>query len=619
MSPMGTRFHALTAATAGFSRVVRGGCAGALAMAALVGVSPGASAQALRPPHDGGEVRALVIGIDAYQFVPPLQGAVADARDLEATLRRNGTKDVTALFDAAATRDTVMRSLDQLLERSRPGDLVILTIAGHGVQEPEHVKGSQPDGMDNVFVLAGFDPKTAAGTRQRIIGTEFNHVIKEFEGRGVQVLFVADACYGGGMAREIDPRAGAMSFRQAPRYSLTIDDLRPISTTADAFLSGIDFRQTAFLAAVDRKTKAPEVRIPGVPGFRGALSYAVARAMDGAADENQDGIVTQQELFNYVRQVAYQLSDERQNVVTTGPSERNAQAVYAHSRTVVLQDAADTITLGRKTPAPSTQAGAGAGRAVVILDAVEPADPRPQTPPAVRPAAPDSSPAAAASPAPKSPSAAAASAPLNTVRVAVIGNRRDLLANLQARAARYDIVATTDNPDLVWDPTSRDVLAGADVVARGIDLTDLPSVIDRLAAVNGFKRLAAKGPQSVRVLPDDGVHRRNERIDVQVSDVSQRSLLMFNIAGDGTVQTLYPIGSDPAVIVAADYKFKVRVGEPFGADQVVAITSSQPLGDLEQALKTMNQRRTAVEVYRTIEALAPPDARIGAASIYTAP
>ena len=208
---------------------------------------------------------------------------------------------------------------------------------------------------------------------------------------------------------------------------------------------------------------------------------------------------------------------------------------------------------------------------------------------------------------------------MNTVRVAVIGNRRDLLANLAARQARYEIVATTDNPDLVWDPSSRDVLAGADVVARGIDRPDLPSVIDRLAAIDGFKRLAAMGPQSVRVMPDDAVHRRDERIDVQVSNVAQRSLLMFNIAGDGTVQTLYPIGSDPAVILTADYKYKVRVGEPFGADQVIAVTSSQPLGDLEQALKTLNQRRTAVEVFRTVEALAPPDARIGGAGIFTAP
>jgi hypothetical protein len=559
-------------------------------------LAAGASAQvALRSPQ-GGEVRALVIGIDAYQFVPQLRGAVADARDLEGALRQAGVRDITALMDAAADRASVMRALDDLLARSRAGDLVVLTIAGHGVQEPEHVRGSQPDGMDDVFVLAGFNPNTAAGMRQRIIGTEFNHIIKQFEARGARVMFVADACHGGGLAREIDPRAAEMSYRQAPRYSLAADDLKPISTTSDAFLTDIDFRQTEFLAAVDRKTKSPEVRIPGVPGFRGALSYAVARAFEGAADQNQDGQVTQDELFNYVRQIAYQLSDQRQNVVTTGPAARDIGA------NVVFRT-----------------------RAVVLLDAVEKPETRPQgpqsqppQPPALQQPQPQPAVVQPARPSAPTPGSVATT-PLGPVRVAVLGNQRDLLANIEAREARFDVVGTSDNPDLVWDPASLDVLAGADVVARGIDRSDLPSVIDRVAAVSGFKRLAAKAAQSVRLLPNDKLHHRDDRLEVQVSGMQQRSLVLFNIAGDGTVQALYPIGSDPAVIVTPEYKFPVRVGEPYGADQVVAITSSQRLGDLEQALKKMTQRRTAVEVYRLVERYAPADARIGATSLYTAP
>src|SRR5262249_52466070 len=175
-------------------------------------LAPAAQAAMIRSPQ-GGEVRAVVIGVDAYQFVPQLRGAVADARDIEQSLRNQGVRDLTVLYDAAADRATVLRALDQLVQRSRPGDLVVLSLAGHGVQEPEHIKGSQPDGLDNVFVLAGFNPGTAAGMQQRIIGTEFNHVIKQFESKGVSVMFVADACYGGGLAREIDPRAGELSYR----------------------------------------------------------------------------------------------------------------------------------------------------------------------------------------------------------------------------------------------------------------------------------------------------------------------------------------------------------------------------------------------------------------------
>jgi len=394
----------------------------------------GAPAQAAIRPPQGGEVRALVIGIDAYQFVPQLRGAVADARDIEQTLRNQGVTDITALYDAAADRATVIRALDQLVQRSQSGDLVVLSIAGHGVQEPEHIKGSEPDGLDNVFVLAGFNPKTAAGTQQRIIGTEFNHVIKQFEAKGTHVMFVADACYGGGLAREIDPRAGEMSYRQAPRYSLTFDALQRISTASDAFLSDIDFERTAFLAAVDRNTKAPEVRIPGVPGFRGALSYAVARAFEGAADENRDGHVSHTELFTYVRQVAYQLSDQRQLVVTSGPMTGAGGANVVFERT----------------------------RGVILLGAVQPSETRPQPPAPVTPALPGTQPTARPSPPPPPPQPPGA---LGIVRIAVLGDQHDLLANLEAREARFDVVGIKDNPDLIWDPASLEVLAGGDIVA----------------------------------------------------------------------------------------------------------------------------------------------------------
>ncbi len=328
-----------------------------------------------------------------------------------------------------------------------------------------------------------------------------------------------------------------------------------------------------------------------MPGFRGALSYAVARAFEGAADQNRDRRVSQTELFTYVRQVAYQLSDQRQQVVTAGPG------LQAGGSDVVFEQT----------------------RGVVMLDAVKPPGAPPQTTTPQPPAATtQSNPQTARPPAPPHEPPAGAT-PLGTVRVAVLGNQRDLLANLEAREARFEVVGTKDNPDLIWDPASLDVLTGADVVARGIDRTALASVIDRVAAVNAFKRLAAKGPQPVRILPDDKVHRRDERVNVEVSGIAQRYFLMFNIAGDGTVQDLYPRGSDRRMIDTPEFKLEMKAAEPFGADQVVAISSAQRLGDLEEALQKVRQRRTAVEIFKLVERLAPSDARIGAAGLYTAP
>jgi hypothetical protein len=556
----------------------------ALAMLSVSGDCAEAQDGKIRPP--AGETRALVIGIDAYQFEPSLKGAVADAHDIESSLRRSGVTDVTALFDAASDRASLISSISELLSRSQAGDLVILSIAGRGAQEPEHVKGSQPDGKDDVFVLSGFNPNTAAGSRQRILRSEFNHLIKQFALKGARVLFVADAGYGGGLAREVDPRAAEMSYRQAKPYTIGRDTLEPISTADDASSNGAGYERTMVLAAGERTATAPEVRIPGESGLRGALSYAVARALEGAADENRDGQVTWDELFRYVSQVAYQLSDQRQHVpVQTFARNTGSEVLYGRTRGVVLLD-----------PQPKL-------------------DPKPDVPPA-----PALSPTAAPSslkptiPPPERPAAV-----LDTVRLAVLGNQRELLKGLETKWAHFEAVAISDNPDMTWDPMTLDVLAGGDVIAHQINRQDLPSVIDRFAAVNGFKRLAAKAPQTVRVLPDDKIHPRSSRIEVQISGVQQRSLLLFNITGDGTVQALYPIGSDPPVLITPDYKFSVVVGEPFGADQVVAITSSQRLSDIEQVLKKMNQQRAAVEVYKLVERYAPPDARIGAASLYTSP
>ena len=519
----------------------------------------------LRGP-DSGEVRALVIGIDAYQNVRPLKGAVADARDVDGALRRMGVRDVTTLIDAQADRASVMREIYRLLDRSRDGDLVIFSIAGHGAQEPERVRGSQPDGMDTIFLLPGFQT-AGAGTQQRIIGTEFNHIIKQLEARGARVLFVADTCHGGGLTREVDPRAEEMSYRQVPRYTISDDELRPISTTRDAFLTELDFTRSALLAAVDRKTKSPEVRIPGVQGWRGALSYAVARSFEGQADTNQDGKVTLRELFTNVRQLVYQLSDQRQNMV----AQRSAN-----------RDLDTEVVFAVRGAAPSQPATAGARL-------------------------------------PGLQQAAAQVRPIEPVRIASRDGQTNRFAGLSAREAPFEVVLPRQNPDLTWDATSGDVLAGGDVLAYRIALSDLPSVIDRFAAVRGLKQLAAKSPQAIRVAPNDQLHRKDARLAVEIPDVAGRMLIAFNIAGDGTVQALYPIGTDSPLVANAEYRMPVRVQEPFGADQFVAITSGRRMEALEQALKQLNQRRSAVQMLQMVQQYAPADARIGSAGLFTAP
>lgn len=544
----------------------------ALSLALLSAASCLAEERALRSPG-GGEVRALVVGIDAYRHVRPLNGATADARDIEGALRRSGAQDVTALTDDQVTRAAVMKAIDGLVARSGPHDLVILTLAGHGSQEPERVKGTHPDGLEDVFILPGFEP-TPTGSRERIFGAEFNHLIKQIELRGAQVLFVADTCYGGGMAREVDPRAEQMSFRQVPSYRLSVDLLEPIATNADEMLTELDFDRTAFLAAVDRRTKSPEVRIPGVPGLRGALSYAVARAIEGGADADHDGRTTLKELFTNVRQVVYQLSEQRQNVVTATPPslDMNTNVIFETARAVTL--------------------------AAAPQDA--PQDAPQQAPRVVAPAAP---PAEAERP----------------IRIASLDGKGTHFDGVARREVGFEIVRPSDNPDLIWDPVSHDVVAWGDVIAYRVDARDLPGVVDRAAAIRELKRIAVKVPQSLKVIPNDGLHHKDDLVHLEVSDLAGRALILFNITGDGTVQLLYPIASDAAVVKDAAYRFPVRVRAPFGSDQLIAVTSRQRMPALEQALQQLNRTRSAMQMVRMLQRYAPDDARIGSAGVFTTP
>ena len=120
----------------------------ALLSAASVDLDSARAASPLQLSNpDGGEVRALVIGIDDYQRVRKLKGATADARDIDSSLTTMGVRDVTVLLNAEADRSNVLREISALVERTKTNDIVFLSIAGHGAQEPERVKGSQPDGM----------------------------------------------------------------------------------------------------------------------------------------------------------------------------------------------------------------------------------------------------------------------------------------------------------------------------------------------------------------------------------------------------------------------------------------------------------------------------------------
>ncbi|TLX11099.1 caspase family protein [Rhizobium sp. MHM7A] len=501
-----------------------------------------------------GTVRAVLIGIDLYRNVPPLHGAVADAEDLSLSLRSVGVEDITLLKNGAADRQGIFDAIGAVTQRAGQGDLVVLSIAGHGSSEPERVKGSKPSGRDEVYVLAGFDTRLP-GSRERIFGDEFKVLIHRLEEKGAEVLFIADTCHAGGMTRDVDPRGAKITWRQAPSYTIEEDDLAPISTAADALSTGFDYKRLTFLAAVDENTKSPEIMIPGVAQKRGALSYATARAFEGAADRNGDGVVNRRELFEYVRQSVYQFTDQRQNIFTQSPpgSDLDRAVVYAYDR---------------------------AGAAEAEKSNVPPPPPE--------------------------------SAP---IAVAALGSE-PVLQDIDPAVIPFKLTDET-RAELVFDPEKREAIAGGDVVASEVGAGDIPFIVDRMAALDTLKRLSETNPQTVRVTPSDTVHREGERVGVTVSDLGGRKLVLFDVTGDGTVQFLYPGEREVDAEMSASFDLDLSVVAPFGTDLLVAVTSDRPMPALVEFLKQNDRRRTAGNIARRLGDVLPAGARVGFTVLYT--
>ena len=260
------------------------------------------------------EVYGLVVGIDNYTGTSQLRGAVNDATDIAEVLRANGAARVDLLTDEAARRDRVLDAWSSIMSRAKTGDTVIFSFAGHGAQEPdEHGPKDEPDGYDEVFLLQGFTEADDAGFADKLVDDELYDWAKQAEALGVSVIFNFDACHSGIPVRSIDPRAagdhGPYTGFRFTRYSTRPTE--PSKVEDPTRLASLDFGDNVIaLGATDESLRVREQRVGGKP--RGILSWAFARALEGAADKDKDNAIASDELVAYVKHTVFDQARHRQ-------------------------------------------------------------------------------------------------------------------------------------------------------------------------------------------------------------------------------------------------------------------------------------------------------------------
>lgn len=180
--------------------------------------------------------RALVIGIDSYENIPPLQKARNDATAISAALKRAGFAVSTHLD---VTRQELNLELSRFSEELAPGDEAVFYFAGHGIEI---------DGRNHL--LPADVPRVAPGQQAFLIGESLavDRVLDLIRERGARVsMLILDACRENpfprqgtrsvgatrGLAR-LDPPEGAFilfsaGFGQAALDRLSEDDPDPNS------------------------------------------------------------------------------------------------------------------------------------------------------------------------------------------------------------------------------------------------------------------------------------------------------------------------------------------------------------------------------------------------------
>jgi hypothetical protein len=566
------------------ARVLIAGAATAIAAIAQVGAT---SADVLQAPG-GGTIRALVIGVDSYPNLAPsaqLHGAQADAEDIAGALKRGGVEPIVFL-NADVTRAKIVAQMDTLVAESKPGDFVLFAYAGHGMQVPEYSRwqGIDRDGVNEQIALSGFS-FSGAGAGEIIVNLEMRAWLSRLDAKSVDTLVVMDSCFGGGM-REVDPRTGEMRTRvlhgNAEQIKAGESDRRQfvgIPMTAKEARSNVSLMShVTFLAGATSKSVVPETGGLEAKKPRGALSYYLARALGEGL--TKDRVITREALYNYLKPNVRHATQDRQLIQ-------------------VEPQSPDPSVYGKPV---MTLAGAAS-----VASVIAPPSPAASVPPST----------------PVNPPSPPADVRTDAVRVAMIDGQDKAWETIEKGNTLFTKSPSVDGADLVWDIGKSEALSRGDLVMQSVDGSLMGGVIDRTWAVLRLREIAEHRNLPTQLMSQGRLLTAGDEAQVEIDDIAEARLVVFNIGADATVQMLYPSAPGEAAhcpdAESGNWRCSLAVTPPFGADTIVALASSGASSQFLAWLRAHHGRRDAALIPELLRSAIAADSttRIGFAGVFT--
>ena len=238
----------------------------------------------LRPVVPKGTTRhGLVIGIDKYADKRlNLRYAAADARVLrelmiDAECGCFPHENVQLLLDDDATTERIFRALARLRRQVAEDDVVWIYFAGHAAMENHAYWVTHDTDVDDLFATA-------------LDSDRINSVLSQF--RTPNLLLILDCCH-------------------AAATALVKNQTRAVVAGKDLF-GRFQGHGRITLAASDGEQNSVELSEFG----HGAFTYFLVKGLRGEADADNDGVVTADELWSYLRRKVSEASGHAGNPQT---------------------------------------------------------------------------------------------------------------------------------------------------------------------------------------------------------------------------------------------------------------------------------------------------------------
>ena len=335
--------------------------------------------------------------------------------------------------------------------------------------------------------------------------------------------------------------------------------------------SGLEVPHVIFLSGAQHNELVPEIKIGD--RYHGALSVSFAQALSGRADVNRDGIITGAELGSYVLRSIRTISDSIQHVNVRWPN--------ADARSGAGVRSQDPLFFVPRSPAPIEQVG-----------------------------------------------------PAGSVALRILGLASDAKNKIAATLKGATVVDSPEQADLTWDAASREVLDRIGKIAFGVTAEGLQPAIDRTNAIAAVRQMVVNSGFDMRLLlpgespiaapsiASDRPHTRGTRLKLVASGLRNSFFILFNIAGDGTVQFLYPRRdkNDSLTILTGKPWFfdDIDVQPPYGADHAIGVAASHALPSLVATLERLHMKKEpAAAVEELARHAVGADVQVGMQGIFT--